>query len=59
MQQIILKYVTDFNLRGANSMQNPYPADHDFVRFQPILLVDQITVIGNEMCPETSRLAIV
>ena len=29
---------------------NPYPADHDYCRFQPVLLVDQITDIGNEMC---------
>ena len=29
---------------------NPYPADHDYCRFQSVLLVDQITVIGNEMC---------
>ena len=28
---------------------NPYPADHDYCRFQPVLLVDQITDIGNEI----------
>ena len=26
------------------------PADHDYCRFQSVLLVDQITVIENEMC---------
>ena len=31
-------------------MYNPYPADHDYCRFQYVLLVDQITIIGNEMC---------
>ena len=29
---------------------NPYPAYHDYCRFQFVLLVEQITVIGNEMC---------
>ena len=29
---------------------NPYPADHDYCRFLSVLLVGQITVIGNEMC---------
>ena len=29
---------------------NPLPADHDYVRFYSSLLVDQITVIGHEMC---------
>ena len=29
---------------------NPYPADHDYFRFYSALLVDQITVIGNEFC---------
>ena len=28
----------------------PYPADHDYCRFLSVLLVDQITVIGNDMC---------
>ena len=31
-------------------LYNPYPADHDYCRFQSVLLVDHITVIGNEMC---------
>ena len=31
-------------------MFNPYPADHDYCRFKSVLLVDEITVIGNEMC---------
>ena len=29
---------------------NPYPADHNYCRFQSVLLVGQITDIGNEMC---------
>ena len=29
---------------------NPYPADLDYCRFYSVLLVEQITVIGNEMC---------
>ena len=29
---------------------NPDPADYNYFRFQPVLFVDQITVIGNEMC---------
>ena len=28
---------------------NPYPADHDYCRFQSVLFVDQITVIGKRM----------
>ena len=28
---------------------NPCPAEHDYSRFYSVLLVDQITVIGNEM----------
>ena len=27
-----------------------YLADNDYCRLQPVLLVDQITVIRNEMC---------
>ena len=27
---------------------NPYPADHDYYRLQPILLVDQITDSGKK-----------
>ena len=33
---------------GCNT--NPYPADHDFCCFQPVLLANQITDIRNEMC---------
>ena len=33
-----------------NPMVSLYPADHDYCRFQYVLLVDQITVIRNEMC---------
>ena len=29
---------------------NPHPADHDYCRFQFVLLVYQITVFGNKMC---------
>ena len=29
---------------------NHLPADHDYCRFYPVLVVDQITDIGNEMC---------
>ena len=29
---------------------NPHPADHDYCRFQSVLLVDQFTAIGDEMC---------
>ena len=29
---------------------NPYHADHNYWRFQPIFSVDQISVIGKEMC---------
>ena len=29
---------------------NCYPADRDYWHFQSVLLVDQSTVIGNEMC---------
>ena len=29
---------------------NPYPADHDYCCFYSVLLVNQITVIGKEMC---------
>ena len=28
----------------------PYPTDHGDCHFQSVLLVDQITVIGNKMC---------
>ena len=28
---------------------NPYPAHHDYCRFQPVLFVDKMTVIENEM----------
>ena len=28
---------------------NHYPADNDYCRFKSVLLVDQITFIGNEM----------
>ena len=30
-----------------------YPADHDHCHFLSVLLVDQITDIGNEMCSLT------
>ena len=36
---------------------NSYPADRDYCRFHSVLLVDQITVIGNEMCVQISRFA--
>ena len=36
---------------------NPYPADHDYCRFQFVLFVDQITGIGNKMCAKTSGFA--
>ena len=29
---------------------NPFSADHDFCRFHPVLSVDHITDIGNEIC---------
>ena len=30
---------------------NPHPADYDFCRFEPVLLVDQITdILGTKMC---------
>ena len=29
---------------------HPYSPTHDYCRFLPILLVDQITDIGNKMC---------
>ena len=29
---------------------NTDPADHDYSRFYSVLLVNQSTVIGNEMC---------
>ena len=29
---------------------NPYPADHDYCSLQSLFLVDQIHVIGNDMC---------
>ena len=29
---------------------SPYPADHDYCCFYFVILVDQITVIRNEMC---------
>ena len=28
---------------------NPYPADHDYCRFQSAFLADQVTDIGNEI----------
>ena len=36
---------------------SPYSADHDYCHFLSVLLVDQITVIGNEMYVYTSRFA--
>ena len=36
---------------------NPYPAIHDYCRFLSVLLVDQINVILNELCVQTSRFA--
>ena len=32
---------------------NPYPAGHDYCRFQYVQLADQITFIENEMCFQT------
>ena len=29
---------------------NPLPAEHDHSRFKSVLLAEQITVIGDEMC---------
>ena len=37
---------------------NTYPADHDFCRFYYVLLVDQITVIGYEMCAKHQNVQI-
>ena len=36
---------------------NPHPDDHHYCRFYSVLLVDQITVIQNEMCVYTSKFA--
>ena len=43
--------------RECHFYVSPYPADHDYCRFWSVLFVDQITVIGNEMCVWTSRFA--
>ena len=37
----LIKWLTVFN---------PYPADHEYCCFYPVLLVDQITDIGKERC---------
>ena len=33
------------------------PADRNYCRFQPVLLVDEITDVGNEMGVQASRIA--
>ena len=38
------------NLNGVRVLINLFPDDHDYFRFYSVLLVDQTTVIGNEMC---------
>ena len=37
------------NYRQVGFQMNPFPADHDYCRFESVLLVNQITAIGNEM----------
>ena len=46
------RLVVDEDDNGKFRLQkvNHYPADHDYCRFWYVLLVDQITVIGYEMC---------
>ena len=36
--------------QAVDLFTNPYPADHDFGCVLPVLLFDQMTVFGNEMC---------
>ena len=38
-----------FRLEMVN-MINPHSVNHDYCRFQPVLLVDQITDIENKIC---------
>ena len=35
---------------------NSYPAYHDYCRFKSVILVDQITAIGNEICVQKCHL---
>ena len=38
---------------------NPFPADHDYCRFESVLLVSQITAIGNKCVSKQQDLQIV
>ena len=56
---------TDDTLRGGGGERfypwelfptlNPLPAVDDYCRFYSVFLIDQITVLGTEMCVQTSR----
>ena len=45
-----MKYKAENGYRLSTLRVNPYPANHDYSRFYSVLLVNQITVFGIEMC---------